>query len=340
MANITTSWVQQHPSYLEPEILLPYQQASGAFDLLGEGGPRVRLGTEDLQVYLKKFDIRTRTQAGQSASNNLPSVSVSAEMKSTPTYLVRARAEYDHHDTSSFSQWGASIVDAQRFGMRQGIFQQLRIMLLYGNQPQNGEGLLNTNGATAVPLPADSNGNTTVVTYDNGQMATFLLGQLGSILTRTMQSGQAQRFVILAPQRVLNAWELQDIVQVVQYQREGAGTAATAAVVQLQAGFAGYQVEYVFDDTLIGKGVGGTDAVIITVPEVKKPDGGKINTNEFAKLSPGLQACNLMYMDMPAPREIPTPLAGGAIDIVSELRATCGWGVRPEATTIISMRYQ
>lgn len=339
MANITTSWVQQHPSFMEPDILLPYQQASGAWELLEGGKPRVKLGSDDLKVYIKKFDIRTRAQGGQSASNQLPSVSINAELIGTPTYLVRTRAEYDHHDTSAFSQWGAGIAEAQRLGMRQGIFQQLRIMLLYGMHPENGEGLLNTNGATAVTLPADTNGNTTVRTYDNGQMAIYLLSQLSSILTRTMQSGMPKRFTILAPQRILNAWELQNIVQVVQFQREGAGTASTAATVQLQAGFAGYTVEYAFDDTLIGKGAGGTDAVVITIPEVEKPVGAVLNTNEFAKMSPGLDACNLMYCDMPAPREIPTPLAGGAIDIISELRASSGWGVRPEATTIISMPY-
>ena len=47
-----------------------------------------------------------------------------------------------------------------------------------------------------------------------------------------------------------------------------------------------------------------------------------------------------MYMDMAAPREIPTPLAGGAIDVVFEQRATSGWGIRPEAITVISMQYQ
>jgi hypothetical protein len=43
---------------------------------------------------------------------------------------------------------------------------------------------------------------------------------------------------------------------------------------------------------------------------------------------------------MAAPREIPTPLAGGAIDVLSEWRVTSGWGVRPECVTILSMQYQ
>src|SRR5512135_2322798 len=108
MANITTSWVQVHPSYVDPDILLQYNQASGAFELLAGGDPRVKIGSDDLKVYIKKFDIRTRAIGAQSASNQLPSVSVVANLISTPTYLLRTRAEYDHHDTNAFSKWGAS----------------------------------------------------------------------------------------------------------------------------------------------------------------------------------------------------------------------------------------
>jgi hypothetical protein len=99
-------------------------------------------------------------------------------------------------------------------------------------------------------------------------------------------------------------------------------------------------IEWVYDDTLIGQGAGGSDVVLITMPEVSKPVGSPINTNEFARLAPGLESCNIMLCDMVAPKEIPTPLPGGAIDVLSELRVTSGWGLRPEAITIASMVYQ
>jgi hypothetical protein len=205
--------------------------------------------------------------------------------------------------------------------------------------PSNGEGLLNTNGATAVDLPADSNGNDTVVTYDNGQMALFLMQQVLAIKTRTNQLGIGRKFTITGPQRTLGTFEY-NVVQLVQFQRPGAGTASTKEVLEAVTAANGDDITWSYDDTLIGQGNGGTDAVIITMPEVEKPDGGKLNTNEFAKLAPGLEACTLQLCDMAAPREIPTPIAGGAIDILSELRATSGWGVRPEAVTILSMQYQ
>ncbi len=130
------------------------------------------------------------------------------------------------------------------------------------------------------------------------------------------------------------------MVQLTQYQRVGAGTNSTAGTVKDILEANGDVIKWCYDDTLIGQGSGSTDAVLIDMPEVEKPEGGPINTNEFAKLAPGLEACTLQLCDMAAPREIPTPIAGGAIDILSELRASSGWGVRPEAITIVSMLYQ
>jgi hypothetical protein len=340
MADIAPAQIMINPSYTDPGVLLPYTQASGAFDLVVEGQPLPRLSEGDLYAYIKRIDMRSKVAAGQAAYNNLPSISTTLSMISTPSYLLRVRGEYDHHDTASMARWGMSIVETQRLGMRQGHFQLARQALLYGMNPAQGEGLVNTQGATAVSLPADSNGNTTVVTYDNGQMATFLLTQISALKTRTNQLGIGREFTILGPQRVLGAFEYQNIVQLTQFQRAGAGSATTAGNVKDILAMNEDKIVWVYDDTLIGKGVGGTDAVIINMPEVVKPQGSKINTNEFAKLAPGIEACSLMYCDMAAPREIPTPLPGGAIDVLSEWRITSGWGIRPETITIISMLYQ
>ncbi len=341
MANIAQAQLMLSPSFIEPGILLPYTQSSGAFETLADGQPLPKLSEGDLMVYMKRIDLRTRVAAGQASYNQLPSVSTMLSWISTPTYELRVRAEYDHHDTAAFGRWGVSIAETQRLGMRQAHFQLARSALLYGFNPANGEGILNTPGATSINLPADSNGNQTVVTYDNGQMGTFLLSQVQALLTRTNQLGQAQDLTLLGPQRVLGAFAIQNIVQVTQYQRPGAGTETTAGMVKGVLGGMGININWTYDDTLIGKGAGGTDAVILIMPTVKRPVGSKkIDTNTFADLAPGIAGCSLMYCDMAAPREIPTPLPGGAIDILSEWRISSGWVTRSEVVTIISMQYQ
>ena len=345
MPTIFHSWSQVHPSFLEPELILQINQASGAFETLADGEPRVKLGDEDQYVYATRVDLRTSVASGQASYNSLPSCTITGTKFSTGTYNLRTRAEYDHHDTAAASNYGVSIVDAQRLGCRQGIFQLMRNGLLFGYNPVNGEGLLNGAGITTVSLPADTFGATTVTTYDNGQMGVFLLGQIQLIKTRTMQLGTPREFVILGPQRVLSQWEYSGIVQLVQFQRPGAGTTSTAGVVKEVLMWNGDRVLWAYDDTLIAKGSGSTssanvDAVLIVMPQVEpRLQMHAINTNAFAGLQPSMAACTLMYANMAAPREIPTPMPGGAIDVLFELRSSSGWLVRPESTTVVSMPY-
>ncbi|AHE73410.1 hypothetical protein M942_22605 [Enterobacter ludwigii] len=341
MPAITPSYQIVNPSYIMPEMILSCQQASGAFSVMASGNPLARLSDGDQYVYMRRLDIRTRVASSQSANaNQLPSVSLDSRMIQTPTYMLRARAIYDHHDMAAAGNWGYALPEAQRLGMRQAIFQQMRNGLLFGMTPSTGEGILNTHGATTTILPPDSQGNTSVLRYDHGEMAQFILGQLLAIRTRTMQMGLPSRMVVLGPQRILGAMEMLQVVQLTSYQRPGGGTATVSGTVKRIAEESDCDIEWVYDDTLIGAGDNGTDAVIISMPEVKRPEmNAKINTNEFAKLSPSLEATSLMLCDMAAPREIPTPIAGGAIDVLSELRSTSGWVLRPEAVTIISMPY-
>lgn len=334
------AFVTLNPSFIEPELLLQYSQASGFVDTLADAQLRVRLAEDDLIVYMKQVNLRTKMAAGTASMNELPGVDIQATMISAPTYLQKVRAEYDHHDVAAGSRWGFAVPEAYRLGMRQANFQLARDANLHGFNPQNGEGLLNAPGATSVNLPPDSNGNTTVVTYDNGQMAFFLAQQILSIKTRTYQLGIGKRFTILGPQRTLGLFEY-NVVQLVQFQRIGAGTTSTAGTVKEILMANGDTLVWAYDDTLQGAGLNGADAVILVMPEVDKPAGDRpVNTNEFAKLSPGNSVCTTQYCDMAAPREIISPLAGGATDFVQEWRITSGWAPRSQALTIISMPYQ
>ncbi len=335
------SFVEINPSYVMPGVLMNYNQASGAFSALAGEDPLPRLSDGDLYVYVKKMDLRGKAAAGQTAYNELPGISILNSQVSTPTYLLRNREQYDHHDSSAMGRWGVSISDAYRLGARQAMFQQARNALLYGITPSSGEGLMNSQGATAVTLPADSAGKTQIsMGYDSGELASFLLQILTDSMSRMYQCGQAQRCVILGPQRLLMRFVLVNIVHLTDFQRAGAGTASTGAMVEQMAQFGNISIEYQFDDTLIGKGAGGTDAILITFPEVKSPQKiSSVNTNAFAELMPGLSATNIMLCDMAAPREIPTPMPGGAIDVLNEWRISTGWSLRPEASTIVSMAY-
>ena len=329
------------PSFQEPEILIQFQQASGYIDLLAEGKLRTRLAEDDLVVYMKQLNLRTKISASQSTANELPGVDISASMISTMTYQFRVRSQYDHHDVAAAGRWGFALPEAYRLGMRQAHFQAARDAALFGLQPQNGEGFLNAPGATATNLPPDQFGNTTVVTYDNGQAAFFFAQQIAQIKTRTLQLGIGRKFVILGPQRTLSQWEY-NIVQLTQYQRPGAGSASTVETLKGIMMSNGDELVWAYDDTLQGAGGNAdTDIILIAMPEVAVPSGpAEVNTNVFASLKPNNPVCLTQYCDMAAPREIISPLAGGATDVLSEWRITPGWAPRSQALTIVSATYQ
>ena len=326
------------PSFEEPEILMQYSQASGFIDTLAEGKIRVRLEEDDLLVYMKQLNIRTRIAAGQAAQNELPGVDLAFSMVSTPTYLFQVRSQFNHHDVKAGARWGVSTVEAYRMGMRQANFQLARDACLHGMAPQNGEGLLNAAGAVAINLPPDEYGNDTVVTYDNGSMAFFLGQVIQAIKTRTLQLGKGRNFTILGPQQTLGQFEY-NIVELTSYQRDGGGVESTRGTLEGILMKNGDKLIWAYDDTLKGAGAGGADAVIVVMTEVEPPKMGEIDTNAFAGLTPNNKVCTTQYADMAAPREIMSPMAGGATDFIMEWRLSSGWGVRSTAITIVSMVY-
>lgn len=342
MANIFPAQAKVTPSFSEPDLILSYAQASGAFALLESGKPRVKIGSEDLAVYINRLDIRTNVASGQSPQNLLPSIDLVADYIQTATYLHRVRAIWDHHDMARAAGYAVGLPAAQDLGMRQGIAQLMRNALLYGMQPGNGEGLLNAPGVTTVTLPEDGFGNTRVSTYDNGQMATFLLGQVVALKTAMFQSGGTikNKIVVLSPQRIFLQFQMANIVQVTAYQRPGAGTQTTGMVVKDVLAANGETFDWYYDDTLIGQASGGNDAVILAIPEIETPTLPGINTNVWGSdMNPKTNAVNVMYQDMAAPMKIPTPTPDGAITEIQELRTTSGWVLRPQGIYILSMPY-
>lgn len=328
-----------HPSFVEPEIINQISQSSGFIDLLADSSLRVRLAEDDLYVYMKALNVRTKAAAGQTGFNELPGVDIAASMISTATYLIQTAAQYNHHDTRAGANWGFSVPDAYRNGNRQAHFLLTRDACLYGMNPQNGEGIVNAPGATAVNLPPDSFGNTTVLTYDNGQMAFFLAQQIQQLKTRTFQMGIGREFTILGPQRTLGSFEY-NVVELVQFQREGAGTASTKETLEKIIMANGDKLNWVYDDTLIGKGAGGTDLVILDMPKVENPKKmGAVDTNTFAATTPNNATCVTQYADMAAPREIISPGPRGYTDCLYEMRISSGWVPRTAALTLLSMPY-
>jgi hypothetical protein len=328
-----------HPSAVEPNLIITTAQASGFVHDLGGGELRQLLSENDKVVYQNHVDIRTQVAAQQAAANVLPGATITLDYIQTLAYLIRTRQNYNHLDVADAGEWNVNLPMAYQLGARQGIAQQIRNANLYGFNAANNEGLLNTPNAVNNPLPPDPYGNTTVVSYDNGAMYLWLLGQIGTARSAmySLNAGP-QKVVFLAPQRELEQWQYQGVIQVTSYQRPGAGTATIGQAVQAIGEANLSEITWACDDTLIGKGSGGSDAVLLIIPEAVVPES-PINTNVFAKLTPQMSAMTLQYTASAAPIELTGPIGAEAVDFIAMQRITSGWAPRPQAITILSMTY-
>lgn len=339
MASITSAFVKVEPNYTEPDLILQIAQPSGYINLMAEKRVRSMLEPGDLAVYFKRLNIRASTMASQSSFTMTAAAFLNASIMSTATYHISNRAIWSRSEMEASGRWGFSIVDALGKAQDQAHYQTARNAGLYGMIPSNGEGLLNAPNAVNVTLPPDSNGNTTLTAYDNGEMAQFLLQTIVNMLVSMYQAGMPQRIEILAPQRVVLYMQQVAIVQLVQFQRSGAGSATTAGMVQNIQEAAGNKIGWQVDDTLIGKGAGGADAMLITIPELDVPHGNVFDQDIFASLTPNMRGNVLQYSDMDAPRSIMSPVPYGMFEQIKEWRLSCGYLSRPQALTIVNIPY-
>ena len=104
MATLAPSFTLVHPNFIEPGVILPYVQASGAFETLAGGEPLMRLAEGDLYVYMKRIELRNRVAAGQMAYNQLPSVSTTLSFIVTPTYEAGDVARHHRRGRRSFKR--------------------------------------------------------------------------------------------------------------------------------------------------------------------------------------------------------------------------------------------
>ncbi|MPW00397.1 major capsid family protein [Bombella apis] len=330
MALIAPARMTVNPSFTSPRFLLNNAVRSGFMRLFPGDGPDVKLTEGAKAVYVPVLDLRTLAKGSQTGYNELPSVSIKANYITTPAYEQKVRVAYSREDLNAASNWNISLASAYTMAMRQAHFQLLRNAALFGFNPQNGEGLINSaSGTVRERLQADSNGKTTLDDYDPGQaLQAFLRAITGRLNACNLLGISAQynaggplvRVVFLAPQRVLGLLASR-IVELTSYQRPGAGSASIIQSIIDVMKASNVDVQFAPNDTLRGRGEGGQD-----------------DTNVFGdEFQPDERACNALFVDREVPAEISGPIGAEGTDTVSFMTVTSGWSLRGEATAILSI---
>lgn len=329
------------PSFNETGMIVDQEQRSGAFDLLAGGTVKTRLNLTDQRVYINRVGIKTKSTIAQDSQNDLPGPDIWLGQISTPVYLIQNRSIYNRHEAASASAYNVALPEMYRLGLWQSSFNVMRDLLLYGFQPEYGEGIVNAPNVVNTFLPADSNNTVEIVNQDAGHIAKFFLNVITQIKTRTKQNGNPGIFTILGPQRCMSVLENAAVVELTSYQRPGGGTQTVKGEIKNILEENGNTIVWQYDDTLEGKGENGSDLIIFTMRQfANDPANNLIDTNIFANnLTNQIRDCNIMYDDVAAPTIFITPLAGTAIHMQSEIKSTPGWAIRPEATTKVSVYF-
>jgi hypothetical protein len=338
MNNYFTAKIQAQPSYTMPGMIVQQSLVSGFTGILGGGNVQARLNTTDVAVYMQSLKFKANSVISQNPANSLPNgVDLLPEMRSIPTYFIRAKAEYDSHDVAAAGNWNVSLDAAIKLALKQSHFERIRDAALYGVNAGNNEGILNAPNIGTAALPADSHANDGWIDYDNGELLTWLLHRINDITSRTFTSGAPVRLAMLMPVRLLNKLTT-GIVQLVSYQREGAGSNSVEGSLKSVLEWNGKDIEFYVDNTLEGKGDGGTDGIILAIPELVDQSDSAFNTNVFASLQPNITANIVQMCDTPEPVFKTVPLSLDNNEIMSEQKIIPAWGLRPEAITFISAK--
>jgi hypothetical protein len=112
--------------------------------------------------------------------------------------------------------------------------------------------------ATAVDLPEDSSNNATIVTYDVSQLVLFMIRRIALMKARTNQLGIYRTFVFLMPRRIGLQIECSNLAKLIVKYEGGA----------VDPVMDGDAVVMTYDDKLIAKGTGESDAILLLMPEV------------------------------------------------------------------------
>ncbi|CAI3954116.1 unnamed protein product [Commensalibacter communis] len=329
---------QLNPNFQDPRPVVDLFQRSGAMKVLPDGHPKSGINFTDKMVYVNRLTLKTQNSISQDSQNQLVGADIIMSQMQTAVYLLQVAVSYNRHEAGAVSNYGVSLPQAYSLGLNQSIYNQLRHLLLYGFQPEFGEGLLNAPGIKKTVLPPDDNNTKDIKNMISGHISTVILNEIQDIISRTQQSGMKNVITILAPQRVLNLFAFAKIVNLATFQLAGSGTATIKGQLDAVLKDNDTVLLWQYDDTLESKGDNSTDAVIITLRQLDL-SGQDVyaNTNIFADSITHNDACNAMYTDLPAPLEIISPLPGGATHLQKELSATSGWALRPEATTVLSV---
>lgn len=341
-----SSLIMLDRSMVVPGVMVQRAQKRGTLNLIAGGKPKNVLNQNVQKVYINGIRYRGLAKASREPGNELPSVSFNTTQKATNAYWLSTSTKYSVWDDDNAKFSGLNAPQIQNMIAHGAIADLTAILALYGTGEGMSEGIMNSPGVFEENLPADSNGALSLRTYDAGEFAQYFLQLTVDAETRMLTVGldREQVLNVLMPQRVLGYLRRSSVIKLTSgIQRDGGGVHTIEGRIQAVATSpnGNISINFYVDDTLIGKGAGGSDAVVMCYPGFPDTPDDIYNTDALAALPNSIQEMVAMYTAHSQPMEIESPAVDGSQGVYTtyHTKVTPGWALRPEAVTILSLPY-
>ena len=332
MSNVT----RLVPHSLIPGVLGPIYQEVPYEKYLAEVTHFGKRG-DDILYQPTLSAINTPTTVGQQWRGDIDAVDYSISQLSFPYYTIHARMEYDPNQSSKFASMIAGIGLPQFLGnlCKQGIWQRMHYASLFGFD--SNQGIAKT--ATTETLANDSDGHSTIQTYNQGE----LLAALASYARLIMNSsyGMAKPVIVAAPVNMIN-YISTSIIPLTSYQMPGAGVDSIAGAYErvigdwLKVG----KVEFISDNALTGKGATGKDLLLFIAPGLSEQEAQKQAKNTNLVSDSLTQNKRNTFMDIVDDlKEFPNPVINGVNSSLFSLQTTSGCLLRQETAVALSYTF-
>ena len=320
------------PNIVDPGFVDSYIISTWV-DAMPDSSFKQNLSETTQQVLKFALGVTANGQMGMGNAYNVPSLSYTSELMSTPVYTFNVQYSINRDAAAMAANYGADEAALQQWLAEKALFIQTMDAVIDGINPSIGEGLLNATDRTSVVLLAsDSTGETDLDLQDKGEVRTAIIGHLNQLLQRNgMQTAKGFTIGVLANQQFWGEVHGAPI-QLTSAQREGAGTITIwEAMLQWAKAYdATFQIG--MSDKLLGKGINATDAAIFFLHEIKRSSMNQLDVN---KAAPVPIENNVMSIYTMPPIEEPIPQHGG-LHVHVKARMTGLWAYRGKAITVLS----
>lgn len=324
------------PSVVVPGVLAPQTQSVDFNKYIGHKSNLGGLAEEKLYI-TAVTNINGETSVGQQWNSELTRQSYSLGQIGLNYYRINAYVEWDENERAKFESLsnGVSLPNFLENLAKQAINQRRHQAILFGFDNSLDQGI--TANSTIQTMPSDSNGNSTLLTYNINELQVFL--------TKLVRDAMDQSFNLIKPivfassVRVINYLK-SAIVPVGSYLQGGGVDSVAGVFDRVVSEWLGCpKIEFIADDLLRGASESDQDTILVIAPGMDTQNSGSEDINQNLVGEYNSINYNTMYDAAEGLKEMTRPDDFGHFSKLYTYKMTPGATLRSEAVIELQISY-